>query len=176
MPNVTVQKTNNPTGLPVFEEINQRFEAIRKRAFEFFEGRGAEFGRELDDWLKAEREVLGTPAAELTEKDGAYQVQVALPGFEAKDIEVTATPTDIAIRAEAKQETKKEENGKVLWTEFGSQQVFRRVPLPEATDATKIEAKLENGILRIIAPKAAAKAPVQVAAEAPPGQKIPVAA
>jgi len=30
---------------------------IRKRAFELFETRGRQSGRELDDWLQAEREI-----------------------------------------------------------------------------------------------------------------------
>jgi hypothetical protein len=34
-------------------------EAIRKRAYELFETRDRESGHELDDWLQAEKEVLG---------------------------------------------------------------------------------------------------------------------
>jgi len=34
-------------------------EKIQKRAYEFFELRGKEDGRDLDDWLKAESEVTG---------------------------------------------------------------------------------------------------------------------
>jgi hypothetical protein len=38
--------------------MNQE-EKIRLRAFELFEKRGRKHGHELDDWLKAEKEVLG---------------------------------------------------------------------------------------------------------------------
>ena len=34
-------------------------EEVRKRAYELFEMRGREQGHELDDWLRAEREILG---------------------------------------------------------------------------------------------------------------------
>lgn len=41
------------------ESPEQVREKIRKRAYEFFELRGKENGRDLDDWLKAESEVTG---------------------------------------------------------------------------------------------------------------------
>ena len=34
-------------------------DAIAVRAYELFEGRGREPGRDLDDWLRAERELQG---------------------------------------------------------------------------------------------------------------------
>lgn len=34
-------------------------EQIRKRAYELFEARGREEGRELEDWLRAEQEITG---------------------------------------------------------------------------------------------------------------------
>ena len=41
------------------ESAEQVREKIRKRAYEFFELRAKEDGRDLDDWLKAESEVTG---------------------------------------------------------------------------------------------------------------------
>ncbi|MBZ5636006.1 MAG: Hsp20/alpha crystallin family protein [Acidobacteriia bacterium] len=46
------------------------------------------------------------PAAELDEKDGAYEIQIALPGFEVKEVEVTATPTEVLVHAATKEEKK----------------------------------------------------------------------
>jgi hypothetical protein len=34
-------------------------EQIRRRAYELFEARGREEGHELDDWLRAEEEIIG---------------------------------------------------------------------------------------------------------------------
>jgi HSP20 family protein len=156
MTQVAVKKVNNGSKetLPVFGELAKRFDAIERRAFDLFEGRGRELGRELEDWLKAEHEVLGWPAAELSEKDGAYQVQIALPGFEAKEVEVTATPSEIVVHAAAKQE-KRGEKDKVLWSEFGSNDVYRRFELPNPIHADNVTANIENGILQIKAPEIA---------------------
>jgi len=76
------------------------------RAFDLLEKRGRELGRDWEDWLNAERELLGASASELAEKDGVYELQVTLPGFESKDIEVTARPNRVMVHA-AKEEHKK---------------------------------------------------------------------
>ncbi len=39
------------------EALNEIQEQIRHRAYELYEQRGGEDGRELDDWLQAEAEV-----------------------------------------------------------------------------------------------------------------------
>jgi HSP20 family protein len=149
---ITKAKDTEKHALPVFGELAKRFEATQRRAFDLFEKRGRELGHELDDWLKAEHEFLGWPAAELSEKDGAYKAEIALPGFEAKDVEVTATPSEIVVHAAMKQE-KKGERDNVIWSEFGSNDVYRRFELPKLIEVEKVTANLENGLLRVIAPE-----------------------
>jgi HSP20 family molecular chaperone IbpA len=153
--------------LPVFEEIGKRIDMVRQRALELFERRGREFGHALDDWLKAEREIMGSwPAAELKEKDGAYELEMTLPGYQAKEVEVTATPSEIIVHAQTQHEEKKEEEGQVVWTEFGSNEVFRRFELPQPIEVEKATASLDKGILHVMAPKApeAKKRTIEVAA------------
>ena len=154
MSNVTVQKIDNRSEklFPALEEIEKRFEEVRRRAFDFFEGRGRELGHSLDDSLKAEHEVLGLPAAQLKEKDPNYELQMTLPGFEPNEVQVTVTPSDIIVHAQVKPE-KKAENAKLLWTEFGSNGVYRRFEFPEPIDMDKISAKLDKGMLVITATK-----------------------
>jgi len=153
MSHIAIQKVvDGKKTLPVFEQIRKRMEAIQRRAFELFQQRNFEPGHELDDWLRAERE-LSWPAAELIEKDHSYEMQITLPGFEAKEIEITATPQELIVHACTEKE-KKTQKGKVLWTEFGSDDVYRRFELPKPIDVDKVSAKLEKGILHITAPEA----------------------
>ena len=154
MSQVAIKKVNDgKKTLPVFEEIGKRIEAIQRRAFDLFRQRNFEPGHDLEDWFRAERE-LDWPTAELSEKDHSYEIQVALPGFEPKDIEVTATPGELIIHARSEQE-KKTQKGTVLWTEFGSNDVYRRFELPKAVLVEKVTAKLEKGILHVTAPETA---------------------
>jgi len=154
MANVVVQKTDtSEKHLPILDEIAQRFEEVRRRAFELFENRGCEIGRGLEDWLKAEREILGSPAAQLAEKDSSYELQVALPGFDAHDVQVTATPSEIIVHAASSKE-KKSGKENLVWTEFAANDVYRQVHTPKQINADKTTAVLEKGLLRITAPKA----------------------
>ena len=165
MSQVAITKVNDSDKrkLPIFEEVAKRCLAIERRAFELFENRGRELGHELEDWLEAEHELMGWPAAELVEKEGAYELQMTLPGFEAKDVEVTATPTEVIVHA-ATEEEKKTEKGKVLWTEYGSNNVYRRVQLQNPINVEKVTAELDKGILRINAPAVAKSRETKVAA------------
>lgn len=99
MANVAVQKVEKvgPESLPIFETIEKRLDDVRRRAFELFEHRGYQLGHEIDDWIKAEHEIFGWPAAELAEKDGKYEAQMTLPGFEPNEVQVTATPSEVEI-------------------------------------------------------------------------------
>jgi len=165
MSQVAITKANEAEkrNLPIFEEVAKRFDAIQRRAFDLFEKRGRELGHDVEDWLKAEHELLGWPAAELTEKDGDYQMEITLPGFAAKDVEVTATPAEVIVHA-AMHEEKKTKKENVLWTEFGSNDVYRRFRMPKPIEVGKITANIEDGLLRVTAPKAAE--PKQIEAKA----------
>ena len=163
MPNVTVQKIEKPEAkpLPIFEEMEKRFAEVRQRAFDLFEKRGRELGHALDDWLRAEHDVCGWPAAELDEKAEEYELQMTLPGFDAEEVQITATPSEILVHAELKPE--KAEEARVVWTEFGPN---RRFAMPQPIDIEKTRARLDKGMLHITAAKAqATKAkPITVAA------------
>jgi len=154
MSQVAITKANEAEkqSMPIFTEIAKRFDAIRQRAFDLFKKRGCATGHELEDWLKAEHELMGWPAAELAEKDGAYQMEITLPGFKPEGIEVTASPNEIIVHA-ATQEEKKTEKENVLWTEFGSNDVYRYFDLPASINPEKVTANLEDGLLKINAPK-----------------------
>ena len=156
MPNVEIQKVKDgqKDGLPFFQEFEKRFNEIRNRAFELFENRGRRFGSDLEDWLKAEQEIFGSPAAELADKGNEYELKMALPGFDPRDVQVTATPDEIIIHAVSSTE-KKSDKGNVLWSEFTSSDVYRRVPAPTTLNTEGITATLEKGVLNITARKAA---------------------
>ncbi len=147
--------------LPIFSEFDKVTDRIRKRAYDFFSQHGFDDGHDIEDWLKAEREVCW-PAAELAEDDEEFTLKVALAGFDADDITVTANPRALMIKA--RQESKKssekdEDDSKLRWSEFRSEDVYRQVELPAEVDIEKIKASYKRGMLKIEAPKIAAKKP-----------------
>jgi len=164
MADIKVEKVVDPRmrTLPVFKEVESLLDRVRTKAFEMFSRRGFGDGHALDDWLAAEREICW-PAGELVEKDKDYALSVALPGFEPTDITVTATPREVIVHAKSKTERKGEEEGKkgekkVCWSEFRSNDVYRRVELAKDIDVQSVTASLNNGILKVIATKVETKA------------------
>lgn len=142
--------------LPIFQEIDDLADKIRVRAYNLFKGRGFSAGSDIDDWLTAEREICW-PAAEMLEDDDHFNARVALAGFDPKDVAVTATPREIIVKASRKDEkkkTSKESDGMVRWSEFHSNEVYRRIHLPTDIDVDKVEAEMSRGMLKIKAPKA----------------------
>jgi HSP20 family protein len=155
MSSIAVQKPTEPAeaGSPVLQEIDEFFEKIRQRAFEIFQKNGSIDGHDVEHWLQAEREFLCCPASELIEKDRQFEISVAVPGFEPKDIQVTAVPDAIIVRGLARSRGEKEQQS-VRFSELSDKEMFRRVALPEPIDVNSASARLEKGLLYIVAKKA----------------------
>ncbi len=155
MTDVDVQKVDSTEdrSLSIFSELDDVMDQIRVRAFNLFRNRGFSEGLDLDDWLKAEREVCW-PAAELDEDDDEFELKVALAGFKPEEISVTANPRELIVKATHESKHEETEKSAPHWSEFHSNSVYRRVDLPADVDPDKITAKFENGLLEIEAPKA----------------------
>jgi len=154
MSQVAVQKIHpNETQSPVVEEMKSLAERIRERAYHLFERRGRHDGSALNDWLQAEDDLLTIPKSDLVETDGRFEMQVAVPGFDAKDIEVDALPDAVIVRAENshKHETK---DDRIQFCEFSQKALFRRFDLPTPVDLDHVTAEFDKGLLKISAPKA----------------------
>ncbi|MBN3911305.1 MAG: Hsp20/alpha crystallin family protein [Nostoc sp. NMS1] len=94
-----------------------------------------------------------SPAVELEETDDAIHLKLEIPGLEAKDINVEATPESILISGERKTEIKTEENG-ITRSEFRYGKFQRVIPLPSQIQNDKVQAEYKNGILHLTLPKA----------------------
>jgi len=134
----------------IFDELNKMHDRIMKRAFEIFDGNGHAFGKDIDDWLQAERELVWKPAIELQEKDNEIRLQIATPGVDPKDIDIEVTPEDILVKAETRHENK-EDKGEVHVCELTSGNMFRSVHLPKKIDPDKVKAEFKNGMLSLTA-------------------------
>ena len=138
----------------VFERFDQLYNSIARRAYEIFEGNGRTFGRELDDWFKAESELLHPVHVRLADSDSALTVEAEVPGFEAKDLQINLEPRRLTISG--KKETKEEQKkGKAVYQEQCSNEILRVIDLPSEVDTSKAAATLKNGILELQMPKSA---------------------
>jgi HSP20 family molecular chaperone IbpA len=152
--NVTVQavEENRPALAPVVEEMKATFDKIRKRAFELFEQRGGAPGFDVEDWVRAEHDLFWVPQAELFQTEAEFKIKIGVPGFEAKDLNITAQSTEILIQGKTEKREEKTEKG-VSYSEFGTKSLYRRFALAKPIEIAAVTANVENGMLTVIAPK-----------------------
>jgi HSP20 family protein len=136
--------------LDQFSEIN---EAIAQRAFELFECHGGSPGHEVEDWFRAESELLHPVPLNVTESNDEYTVRAEVPGFGSKDIEINVEPHYLVISG--KRVTKEVEgNRKMIRSEWCPDRIFRTLDLPSRVAVSKATTTLKDGILTVDLPKA----------------------
>ena len=157
MSQVAINKCKNPETTPrtFLEHLETITDSIRKRAFNIFQNNGGN-GSEVDDWLQAERDVVWSPASELVDHEKEFRARIALPGFDVRDIQVSAMPDALVIQADATH-THEGKSGDVCFCEFSGKKLFRRLQLPASVDVDKVTASVDKGILEVTAPKATPK-------------------
>jgi HSP20 family molecular chaperone IbpA len=72
-----------------FEQFDRIYRSIARRAFELFQTSGQLQGHDLEQWLSAESEFLHPVCVRLTESNGGFTLRAEVPGFSAKDLEIT---------------------------------------------------------------------------------------
>ena len=81
-----------------------------------------------------------------------FTIEADLPGVDEKDVTVTLANGMLCIKGEKKgAHEEKTENYYLAERSYGAFE--RTLRLPETIDDTKLEAKFDKGVLRIIAPK-----------------------
>jgi HSP20 family protein len=143
-----------PKNITLFDQIESTFDAIARRAYELFERNGRTFGRDLENWFRAEKEFLHPVPVNITESDESFEVKAEVPGFNEKEIEIGVEPYRLTITG--KRETRKEEKkGKTVYSETCSDQILRVVNMPAEIETGKVAATLKHGVLELTLPKAA---------------------
>lgn len=150
-----------PQSRSIFDDFDTITSKIAQRAFSLFQDRGSD-GMALDDWLRAESELLKSMPVELSESDNGFIVKAEVPGFSIKDLTVRAESNSVCIHGK-KQETKEEKEGKkVRYSEVSSNEICRRIALPASINPDKVSATLNNGVLELNMPKAAPPKTIEV--------------
>ncbi len=145
---------------PFSQRMQQVYDNLARRAYELFESRGRQNGQDLEDWFRAESELLNAMPVEITEADDQVIVRAEVPGLSDKDIEVRVAPHRLIITGKREQIS----DQKKTQRERSSDEVFRMLDLSEEIDPDEVIATVQNGTLEVVLPKAH------------PGKNIPGAA
>jgi len=92
------------------------------------------------------------PSTNVWEEDNKYNIELSAPGFNKEDIKVEVGNKVMTISGEHKAENEKEEKNYTR-KEFSYGSFKRTFTLPENVNADNINAKYENGILKLAIPK-----------------------
>ena len=125
------------------------------------------FSRELFNWGNNNFSSTNTtvPAINIQEKADVFEVEVAAPGMEKKDFNITLDGNVLTISS-VKQNTDEKKSDNYTRKEFSYQSFQRSLELPkDIVEGEKIKANYENGLLRLVIPKreeVKRKAPKQI--------------
>jgi HSP20 family protein len=145
----------------LFEQMKEFSQSVARRAYGYFEARGRELGHDLEDWFRAESELMRRVPVEIKEADGQINVRAEVPGFTANEIKVSVDPLRLVIsgKSEKTAEDKKEQT---LLSEFRSNRFCRELRLPAEVEPDKTTAVLKDGMLELVFAKVAESKGVDV--------------
>jgi len=139
---------NNDAIAAQTEEIQSR---IRERAYEISQMRG-HAGREMEDWLSAESDIISVPPMDIVETDGTFKVQIAAPGVDPANVQIMASSDQMLVKCYPKH-THEADTGILHLCDFKSATLFRSFRFPRAIDVGSLDIDLADGMLRITATK-----------------------
>jgi HSP20 family protein len=145
----------------LFEQMKEFSQSVARRAYEYFEARGREFGHDLEDWFRAESELMRRVPVEIKEAEGQVTVRAEVPGFAADEIKVSVEPHRLVISGKS-EKTTEENKEQALLSEFRSNQFCRELRLPVEVEPDKTTAVLKDGVLELTFAKAAESKAIEV--------------
>jgi HSP20 family protein len=92
-----------------------------------------------------------SPAIEVSQREGRYNVRAELPGLEPKDVKVDVENDALVIQGERRFEQEENEGG-MQRTERQYGLFYRSIPLPEGAKMEQAKAKFHNGVLEVTIP------------------------
>lgn len=94
------------------------------------------------------RTTLTTPAMDVYENDGKYYLDLAVPGYEPKDINVEVNGSTVTVSGARKTSDEKKAS-RYYHREVRTGSFMRSVTLPQDLDTEKIDATINKGVLTV---------------------------
>lgn len=110
------------------------------------------FDQLLGDWGFPRMEIpaLSVPALDLFERDGKYVAELAVPGYSTNDVNVEVNGHVLTVSGKYNETTEKNE-AKYHRREIRRGAFTRSISVPQELDPNSVSAKIDRGILTIVA-------------------------
>jgi HSP20 family molecular chaperone IbpA len=147
------------------EQTQRMRDAVGRRAYQLYQNRGFRPGQELQDWRRAEWEVVKPLSCGFLTQDAKISLNSDASFFQEGEIEICVEPRRLAVcgREDArKKETIPGSDPSLAYSDF----VFRVLDLPAEIDPSQVTARFNGRVLEIELPRARLAAAVRVRANA----------
>jgi len=134
------------TGWPTWE-LRSPFEELERMRSQM-----NRFAEELTEGLYREPTAGVFPLLNVTEDKDKYYVRAELPGIKANDLDISVMGNTLSISGERKISAEGAKEAYVL-REYRTGTYFRQFTLSEVIDQGKIDAEMNDGVLRLVLPK-----------------------
>ena len=118
-----------------------------------------DFFKPWNEWLDIDQfnegfmgNLLSMPAVNILENKDDFKISLAVPGMKKSDFDIKVEGNMLTISSERKEE-KEEQDARYTRKEFNYSSFSRSFTLPEGVIADKIEARYDDGILKLTLPK-----------------------
>lgn len=114
----------------------------------FFEG-------DMLDWTNRNYSLTNTtlPSVNIKQDADGFEVEMAAPGLVKEDFKIEVNHDVLTISSEKQEENTEKTDENYTKREFSYQSFCRSFTLPNTADRENINAKYENGILKVRIPK-----------------------
>lgn len=116
------------------------------------------FGR--DPWGALD-DAEAWPATDVSEDEKSFTVRMDVPGLGPKDVDVEVSGDVLTVNGARKEEREESDGGRYRHERF-SGSFARSITLPPSADPAKVEAKYNQGVLTVTAPKVPGAEPKKV--------------
>jgi HSP20 family molecular chaperone IbpA len=134
---------------------------IEKRAFQLFEERGCENGHDLDDWFKAEAELLAPIAIKVKETAKEIRIVAEVGDFNEDEVAFNLEKNQLTIQG-----CKYTRNDGATQSDSETRMICGSIALPSEVAPQSAHVTLKNGVLEIVAPRFATEKAKTIAVSA----------
>lgn len=121
-----------------------------------------------DDWLSPLKGV-NIPTTDVYTDENQLVVEAHLPNFNQEDVDIQVDNGALVISAERHE--KEEDKKKKYVVRESSSSFYRRIQLPERADTEKVEAHLDDGVLKVTVPLTPLPEPKKISVKSRTGLK-----
>lgn len=102
------------------------------------------------------------PPVDICESENELVLLADMPGVPMENVEIDLDGDQLTIKGRVRSEYENGGHGRVIWREWQEGDYYRQFTLSSLIDREKIEAKMKDGVLKLVLPKADSAKPRKI--------------